>query len=804
MTVAKRRRALELRPEQLRRRLDPRTLPFRTTAEVEPLEGTIGQPRALEAIEFGLDVETVGYNLFVAGSPGSGRTTTALDYLERASRLRPVPDDWVYVHNFADPERPAAIDLPAGRGAEFSRDMDALVAGARRELPRAFESEAYERRQRELLAEVAGRRDKLTEELRTFAHARNFALETTPTGVMSAPLLGGKPITRDQFESLPKETRREIEQRSAEMDEAASRFVHELRALEKEATERARQLEQDVARYTLDPLLRELRDRYAELPAVLAHLDQVEADMLGNLSDLRGEEQPSPLPFLVARQADFGRYRVNVLVDHAANGGAPVVYERNPTYYNLFGRVDYRASFGTMVTDFQEIRAGALHRANGGFLVLDALEVLRNPFSWEALKRALLGREIRIENLGEHLSAIPTAGLRPKPIPLALKVVLVGTPYIYQLLYQLDDEFRELFKVKADFAPEMDWDDEHFGAYAAFISRWARTAGLRHFDRGAVARVIEHGGRLRESQRKLSTRLLDISDVVSEASFWAGKAGHEVVRAEDVDVAIATRERRSSLPEERVRELIAEGTLLIDVDGARVGCVNGLSILDLGDHAFGKPTRVSARVSVGRGTVTSIEREIELSGPIHSKGVLILSGFLAGTYGQARPLALQATLTFEQSYDEVEGDSASSTELYAVLSALSGLPLDQGIAVTGSVNQYGEIQPVGGVTRKVEGFFAACKAKGLTGKQGVIVPASNVPNLMLDDEVVQAVRARRFHVWAVSTVEEGMELLTGKAAGVRQPDGTWPKGSVHALVDRRLAELVETARAFAEPPAEQT
>ena len=425
------------------------------------------------------------------------------------------------------------------------------------------------------------------------------------------------------------------------------------------------------------------------------------------------------MPFgLGARPKDFARYRVNVVVDNAGTTGAPIVVEHNPTYYNVIGRVEYRGSFGTMVTDFREIKAGALHRANGGYLVLDTIDVLRHPFTWEALKRALRSAETRIENLGEEFSAVPIATLRPEPIPLEVKVVLLGTPYVHQALYQLDEDFRELFKVKADFAPELDWTREHHENYAAFVSRWVRENGLRHLDRAAVAKLIEHGARLREHQKKLSARLIEISDVVSEASFWAEKLGHPLVEAGDVELALRKKEYRSSLIEERVRELVRDGTLVIATEGERVGQVNGLAILDLGDHSFGRPSRVSARVSLGRGGIESIEREIELSGPIHSKGFMILSSYIAATYAQEWPLAASATLTFEQGYDEVEGDSASSTELYALLSALSGLPLAQGIAVTGSVDQNGNVQAVGGVTRKIEGFYATCKVHGLTGGAG--------------------------------------------------------------------------------------
>jgi lon-related putative ATP-dependent protease len=795
------RRRIELRPEQLRRRVDPSRFPFTSTEQVKPLVGTIGQPRALEALDYGFEAGTRGCNVFVAGFPGSGRLTTVLDFLRARSPTKPSPDDWVYVNNFANPDRPNAIALPAGRGAAFARDMDAFLAAVTREVPRAFESEDYVQRRRQIHGELAAERKRLEDGLKRFAAERNVALEWTVTGVISIPLVDGKPISREDFDALPAETRRQLARASTEIEEETATQLHRLQQLEKDAMRRVQELDHEVALYATDPLFRELEERYREQPEVLSYLEALKADLLAHLDDFRDGEQPA-LPFPInVRSEDHGRYRVNVFVDHDGLVGAPIVVEHNPTYYNLVGRIEYRATFGAMVTGFREIKPGALHRANGGFLIVDALDVLRHPFAWDALKRALRAREARIENLGEEFSAVPSASLRPMPIPLDVKVVLLGSPALYRLLYALDEDFCELFKVKADFAPELDWTPENERHYVAFVSRCVRENGLRHFDPAAVARVIEYGACLRESRHKLSTRLLDVSDVVSEASFWAGRLGHPLVRGEDVDLAVRKKEYRSSLLEERVQELIRDGTLVIPTTGSSVGEVNGLAIIDLGDYAFGRPTRVSARVAVGRGRIESIEREIELSGPIHSKGFMISAGYLASTYGQEQPLALSATLTFEQSYDEIEGDSASSTELYALLSALSDLPLDQGIAVTGSVDQHGNVQAVGGVNRKIEGFYATCKARGLTGRQGVIVPAANLSNLMLDDEVVDAVRDGRFHVFAVRSIDEGIALLTGLPAGRRRRDGTYSPGSVHALVAARLAAYADKLRVFAEPVA---
>ena len=788
-------------PEQLRRRVDPAQLPL-TTADVPPLEGTIGQRRAVDAMAFGLEISSLGYNLFVAGPSGSGRENTIHDFLRRFAPTRPAPSDWVYVYNFAQSDRPNAIRLPQGRGRKFASDLDGFLQVAQRDIPRAFESEDYVRHRREALSELSQRRDELFNQLQAFARDHGFAIETTPSGIVTVPVSKGKPLSDEEFQRLPTQLQQELELRSSEIQERIADTLRQGRQIQKEATERVRQLDRDVALFTVGPHLDDLREAYSDQPEVMTYLDQIQSDLPEHLDDFRGGEgegeQQAFLSRLLGlqREEHLARYRVNVFVDNDGLKGAPVIVERNPTYYNLTGRIDHRATLGAMVTDFRQIKPGALQRANGGFLVLQVLDVLGAPFAWDALKRSLICHEVTIENLGEQYTALPTERLRPEPIPLDVKVVLLGPPEVYYLLYQLDPDFKELFKVKADFAPDMDWNDEHLGNYAAFISRRVREEGLRHFDRSAVARVIEYGARLREDQRKLSSRLRDIADLVSEANYWAGKAEHDLVQAADVDQAIARGKYRSNLIEERIHEMIDNGTIMIDTAGARGAQVNGVAVIDLGGYAFGKPSRITARVSPGRGSVQSIEREIKLSGPIHSKGFLILSGYLAGQYSQQYPLSISATITFEQSYDEVEGDSASSTELYALLSGLAGLPLSQGIAVTGSVNQHGEIQAVGGVTPKIEGFFAVCKARGLTGEQGIIIPAANVPNLMLDEEVIDAVRAGQFHIWAVRTIDEGIELLTGRQVGQRGPDGLYPEGTIHRLVEDRLQEYAERLRAF--------
>jgi lon-related putative ATP-dependent protease len=675
--------------------------------------------------------------------------------------------------------------------------MAAFVEAARRAVVGAFEGEAYATREHELTEEISQRRELLVQELKAFAAARSHALEVTPVGIMSVPVLDGRPAPPERLAALQPLEGALLERARHEIEERAGTFSRQLHALMKEAAERMQALEREVATYALDPLLRDLEERYADVGGLAAYLEAVRQDILGHVAELRAEDG-APLPVLGGPpRDDLARYAVNVFVDNTDADGAPVVVETNPQYRNLIGRVSFRPMLGGMVTDFREVQAGALHRANGGFLVLDALDVLGRPFAWDALKRALRTGEVAIENLAEEYVAAPTPTLHPEPIPLDVKVVLIGSHRLRALLVAHDEDFRELFRVTAPFAAEMPWNAAGQRAYAAFVSRWARENGLLPFAAAAVGRLIEHGGRLVESRRRLSTRLIDVADVATEASFVAGRRGAAVVGCADVREALRRRRYRSGLAEERIQELIAERTLVIETRGSRVGELNGLSVHLLGDYAFGRPSRVSARVSLGSGQVASIERETELSGPIHSKGFLVLSGYLAATYASDYPLALSATLTFEQAYDEVDGDSASSTELYALLSALSGIPLRQDVAVTGSVDQHGRVQAIGGVNEKIEGFFATCAARGLTGTQGVMIPVANVADLMLDEEVVKAVAAGRFHVWAVQTVDEGVGLLTGCAAGRRRAGGAFPAGTVSWLVDRRLRELAETARSYA-------
>ncbi|MCL5958156.1 MAG: AAA family ATPase [Chloroflexi bacterium] len=797
--MSKSTRSLELGVDQLRRSVDPNDLPFDTTDEVAPLVGTTGQDRAVNAIEFGLEIRTNGYNIYAAGATGTGKNTTVKTYLKKYAALEPVPDDWCYVYNFSDPYRPEAINLPAGEGSSLAKDMDELVEACKREIPRAFESENYEQRKGQVLKDLQARREELSNELQEHAQKQGLAIEATPIGIVTVPVLQGKPLSREEFEALPEDVKKVIKERSDQLQEEIRQALAKSRKIEKEATEKVRDLDKEVALFAVGHLLDDLKERYQQFTEVEEYLGKVQEDIIENIDAFRGgEKETVAIPGLdhVPVDGKFDRYRVNVLVNNALTPGAPVVIENHPTYYNLIGRIDYRARLGAITTDFNMIKPGALHRANGGYLVLQARDLLTSVLSWDTLKRALRSREIRIENIGEQYSAFPSASLKPEPVPLNVKVIMVGSSYIYHILYSLDEDFRKLFKVKADFDTEMYRTDEHVQKYAAFVSAQVREMGLKPFDRTAVAKIVEYGSRLLENQDRLSTKFLEVADIVNEAAFWASKDNAQQVTAKHVQEAIDQKVYRSNLVEEKIQDLIAEGTLIMDIEGMADAQVNGLSVLNVGDYYFGRPVKITARTFLGSGGVVNIERETKMSGPIHTKGFLILTHYLAGKYGQDKPLVLSGSITFEQQYDEVEGDSASSTELYALISSLSGLSLNQSIAVTGSVNQKGEIQPVGGVTRKIEGFFDVCKIKGLTGQQGVLIPSRNVDNLMLKEEVVEAVREGRFHIWAIDTIEEGIELLTGVPAGEMKADGTYPKGTVSYLVDAKLREFAEKAKEY--------
>jgi len=792
----------ELEVEKLRKACEPQVLGCQTSEEMTGLEAMIGQDRAVRALRFGLGIQELGFNIYVSGLPGTGRTTAVKHFLEGLAQEKAVPSDWCYVNNFADPYHPRALRLPPGKAKVLQADMRRMVEMVQSEIRRAFESEEYAAQREQVTHSFQQQRDELIARVNEQADREGFAIQVTPLGLAAIPVREGKPLGEEEFVALREEEKQVIAHKRETIQSALEAAFRQGRLMEKDAREAVEKLDRQIALYAVAHLIQDAQDRYADIPEVVSYLDQVQDDILEHLNQFRSESEGEGAAALLSqREPDRTRtrYQVNVVVDNSALKGVPVIIESNPTYGNLFGRMEQEAQFGTLVTDFTMVRGGALHLANGGYLVLQVEEMLRNPFSWDGLKRALANCQIAIEDVTERYGFMTTRSLRPEPIPLSAKVILIGRPDVYYLLHTHDEEFAELFKVKADFDTRMDRTDENTRDYGAFVCSVCEEESLRHLDNLALSRIVEHGSRIAEDQAKLSTRFGEIADVIREASYYATVDDVPYVTAAHVKKAIDERFYRSSLIQERVQEMIERGTIMIDTEGQQVGQVNGLSVMSLGDIAFGQPSRITVSIGLGRDGLVDIEREAKLGGPIHTKGVLILSGYLTERYAHDQPLALSARLVFEQSYSGVEGDSASSTELYALLSALSGLPIQQGIAVTGSVNQKGQVQAIGGVNEKIEGFFEVCKAKGFSGEQGVIIPDSNVPNLMLKEEVVQAVDQDRFHIWAVKTIDEGIEILTGRDAGQAREDGTFAEGTVNGLVDERLKVLAEKMRAFARP-----
>jgi lon-related putative ATP-dependent protease len=792
---------------QLYRRTDPEQFAFKTTADLEDLSDPIGQARAVEAMQFGVGIERKGFNVFALGPAGMDKRAFVRQFFEAQAQDEPVPSDWCYVNNFEEQHKPRAIRLPAGKGAQFRQDMDQLVQELRTALAAAFESEEYQTRRQAIAEQFKERQEKAFKDVQERAQEHDLAVLRTPAGLAFAPVRDGEVLSREEVEKLSKEQQQQLEQEVEVLQGELQKVLRQMPSWQREMRDKMTELDREVATLSAGGLMDELREKYSEFPRVVEYLDAVRKDVVENANDFFPSDQdPSSVVSALLgggaaqrgqdERGSLRRYGVNLLIDHSSSKGAPVIYEDNPTHQNVIGRVEHMAQMGALLTDFNLIKPGALHRANGGYLILDAREVLLQSYVWEGLKRALQSGQVRIESLGQMLSLVSTVSLEPEPIPLDVKVALVGERMLYYMLWQLDPDFADLFKVGADFEDEMDRSPENQLLYARLIGTLARREGLRPFDRAAVARVIEHGARMAGDAEKVSTEMRSMSDLLQEADYWADKARREAVSAEDVQRAIDAQMHRSDRVRERTQEAILRETFLIDTKGEQIGQVNGLSVAQLGSFAFGRPTRITAQVRMGKGEVVDIEREVELGGPIHSKGVLILSGFLGGRYAAERPLSLSASLVFEQSYSGVEGDSASSAELYALLSAIGGVPIKQCLAVTGSVNQHGQVQPIGGVNEKIEGFFDVCKARGLTGEQGVLIPASNVKHLMLRQDVVEAVSASQFHIYPVERIDQGIEILTGKSAGERDEEGNYPEGSINYLVERRLSELAEKRSEF--------
>jgi len=793
-----------LAPSELRSACDPARFDFDTTAELEDLGEALGQRRAADAIRFGIGIRREGYNLFAMGPEGVGRRTIVRSFLEQQAPAREVPPDWCYVFNFETPHKPRALQLPAGQAPKFKRSMERLVDDLRAGIPAAFETDQYRSRRQEIESTFSEHQEQAFGAIGERAKEQGIALLRTPGGFGFAPMRKDAVMSPQEFHELPAAEQKRLEDAIEVLQQELEGVIHEVPKWRREAQHKLRELNRAVTQTAVNSLIEELKAEYEALPQVRKYLADVQEDVLDHaefFQQPKDGEQPTVFGFPVlqgeASEQPLRRYAVNMLIGHEDAKGAPIVYEDNPTHDNLSGRIEHIAQMGTLVTDFTLIKAGALHRANGGYLVLDALRLLTQPFAWEALKRALRSREIRTQSLGQVLSLVSTVSLEPEPIPLDLKVVLVGQRMLYYLLHAYDPEFGELFKVAVDFEEDMARDAQSDLLYARVVATIARREKLRPLARAAVARVIEYGSRDAGDADKLSVQMRGLADLLRESDYWAGAAGRETVAAEDVQRALDAQEDRSGRIRARLQEEILRGRLLIDTSGARSGQVNALAVVQLGGFSFGVPHRVTARTRLGGGRVVDIERESELGGPIHSKGVLILSGFVSGRYATGKPLSLAASLVFEQSYGGVEGDSASSAELYALLSALADAPVKQSLAVTGSVNQHGDVQAIGEVNHKIEGFFDVCAARGLNGEQGVLIPASNTRNLMLRHDVVEAVAAGKFHVFPIASIDQGIEILTGIPAGERDARGQFPPQTINYRVEQRLLEYAERLRGFA-------
>ncbi len=793
----------EVPARDLRFHIDPKSLKFDSTAELCPAaRGVVGQHRAIEALKFGIGMDDPEYNIYVAGSTDTGATYIARTFLEEVARRKSPPPDWCYVYNFKEPDKPRGLSLASGRGKELKKAMDDLVRVLKSDVPTAFGADDYRYKEQVLRQEFENRRRKLVDALRDKVEAEGFLLQVDPQGVSIIPGKGGKIIPPEELAKFSAEEKKALRNRGDKLSVEMNQSMTEIGRLEAGYLERRKKLDEGVALSIVGKRMQGIFVRFKNHVQVLEYLETVKKDIVEHIDDFRkGSEEKSPqvpVPEMAwSPSPAMNKYSVNVLIDNSETTGAPVIYASNPTYPALFGRVEKEAFFGALVTDFTMIKPGALHEANGGYLVLKSTEILKWYFAWEALKRAVRTKEVKIEDISEMYGFITTKTLKPEPIPLDVKLVVTGDPYLYELLYIYDDRFKQMFKIKAHLDDQTDRNKTSVSQCIECMARFCEEEGLKHVDRAGIARLIEYSLEVAGNKDKMTLRLGAIGDIIKEANYWASREKTKHININHVEKAIEKKKYRANLVEERVQELIKKDIFWVETDGHKVGQVNGLSILQTGDHVFGKPGRVTANVSMGKEGVITIDRESRLSGKIHTKGVMILSSYLRERFAQDRPLTLTASLCFEQTYGMVEGDSASSAELFALLSAIASEPIAQGIAATGSVSQKGEIQPVGGVTRKIEGFFDICKHKGLTGKQGVIMPKKSVRDLMLKKKVVEAVKKGKFHIYPIKTIEEGVEILTGMRAGKRRKDGAYPKGTLFRLVDDRLRGLAERARDFA-------
>lgn len=784
----------ELLYTELKNGCTPNDFSFQTTAELQPLNGIFGQERAIKAFEFGLAIKIRGYNIYMSGASGTGKTTYAKNNAEAVAKTEPVPKDWCYVYNFQNPRSPQALSFDAGIGKQFRDDMSELVQILKEELQKVFRAEDYEKQKAELLHSFDDKKDVLMDKMSEEASAYDFQVKSTNSGIYFLPVIDGKTVGEEEYDELPEEVKDIVEKNSQVVQEKATAIMREIRELERESKHCVEKLDYKVGMFAIGHHISATQEKYKDYEKVVAYLGAVQEDILDNISDFFDEEDDGEeslsalLPMLSKKQPEdvTQKYKVNLIVDNSESKGAPVVVTYHPTYYNLVGEVEYDNEFGNLTTDFMKIKGGLLHKANGGYLIIQAQDILSYPQAWEGLRRVMKTKEINMEAVREQLGAVVAPTLKPEPIPANVKVIMIGSAYYYEMLSEYDEEFDKFFKIKADFDYEMPRTAENMQKVAQFVRGFSEREQTADFDVSAVCAVIEYASRKAERQDKISTRFNHLAEILGEAATWAKLDHASLVTAEYVQKAIAEKEQRLQLYEEKLNEMLDENVIMIDTDGKEIGQINGLAVLDMRDYAFGNPTRITATTYVGESGIVNIEKEARLSGQTHDKGVQIITGYLGQTYAQKFPLSLCCRVCFEQNYNGIDGDSASSTELYCILSSLAEIPIRQDLAVTGSVNQKGEIQAIGGVTYKIEGFFDLCKKRGLTGKQGVLIPVSNVKDLVLKQEVVDAVKDGMFHIYPIDSIDEGIALLTGKTAGKRNAKGEYPKNSIHGRVYEKL------------------
>ena len=792
----------ELDYTQLKNTCAPETFTFQTTAELETLEGIIGQDRAVKAFDFGLEVKMKGYNIYMSGPSGTGKTTYARNSAEKKAKTEPVPSDWCYVYNFQNPKNPIALSFEPGRGKQFKEDMAKLVSVIKKELQKVFQSEDFEKQKLAIIHTFEKGQNALVDKMDAIAAEYDFFVKRSDTSLYFLPLVNGEPLEGDALELLSAEENEIIDHNSQILQEKTSPILREIQNLEKECDKKLEELEQKLGMSAIEDPISKMSADYRTYERVISYLEAVRKDILEHLDQFMDSEEPQQdalaalLPMLNKKPEEDTtlKYRVNLIVDHSETKGAPVIVTFNPTYSNLMGDTEYDSEFGNLTTDFMKIKGGLFHQANGGYLIVQAHDILSAPQAWEALRRVIKTKEINMDSLRELNNANVVPTLKPEPIPAKLKVIMIGSDYFYEVLSQCDEEFDKFFKIRAEFDYEMPRNHENIYKIAQFIKGFVEREHTLEFDVSAVCAIIEYSTRSAARQDKLSTRFNHLSEILGEAFTWAQMENASIITAEHIQKAIHEKEQRRSFYKEKLEEMLDEETIMIDTTGSEIGQINGLAVLDMGDYAFGTPSRITATTYVGKSGIVNIEKEARMSGQTHDKGVQIITGFLGQTYAQKFPMSLSCRVCFEQNYSGIDGDSASSTELYCIISSLSELPIRQDLAVTGSVNQKGEIQAIGGVTHKIEGFFDLCKKRGLTGNQGVLIPVSNIKDLVLNDEVVTAVKDGIFHIYPITHINEGIELLMQYPAGEKNEQGEFPKDSVHGKVYAKLKAFAKASQ----------